>query len=252
MIAIIGILASLLFPVLSKSKKKAQGVFCISNGKQLMVAQNLYADENAGWLPPNPDYQCPRMWVSGDMGKPGDATNSLLLIDPNRTLIAPYISRSPSVFKCPADKTIHVRTFSMNQAVGTKPLIRAAVDGPWLDGSHAHKANHPYYTYGRFADMVRPSPANLWVLIDEDPLNISDGAFAVSMSRPTSVLDWPGAYHNSAAGVHFADGHTETHKWLDARTSPGGRVSKGLHPQLPENPDILWLQQRTSASSVSQ
>lgn len=247
-ISIIGILAALLLPTLSRSKQKAQGVLCVNNGRQLMMALNLYAEEAGGWLPPNPDYQCLKMWVGGDMGKPNDATNAAILTDPSRSAIAPYIGRSPKVFKCPADTTAHVRTFSMSQAVGTKPEVPvAAVDGPWLDGTHNHKADHPWRTYGRFGDMVKPTPAELWVLIDEDPYNISDGSFAVSMTVPTAMLDWPGAYHNSAAGVHFADGHTETHKWLDPRTRPGGRVSKGLHYQTPDNPDILWLQKRTSS-----
>jgi len=40
-IAIIGILAALLLPVLSRGKQKAQGVYCLNNGKQLMVAMTL-------------------------------------------------------------------------------------------------------------------------------------------------------------------------------------------------------------------
>jgi prepilin-type N-terminal cleavage/methylation domain-containing protein len=251
-IAIIGILAALLLPTLSRSKQKAQGVFCVSNGRQLLLALHLYTADYQDWLPPNPDYQTNKMWVSGDMGKPTDATNTALLMDPDRSAIAPYISRSPKVFKCPADNTVHVRTFSMSQAVGTKPGPPAsAVDGPWLDGTHKHKANNPWRTYGRFSDMVKPGPSGLWVLIDEDPYNISDAAFAVSMTLPTEMLDWPGAYHNLAAGVHFADGHTETHRWRDPRTRPSGRVSKGPHVQSPNNPDIVWLQERTSSNTTT-
>jgi prepilin-type N-terminal cleavage/methylation domain-containing protein len=246
-VAIIGILAALLLPALSRSKQKAQGTFCVSNGRQLMLSLRLYADDHNDWLPPNPDYQTNKMWVAGDMGKPADATNTALLMDPNRSAIAPYVSGSAKVFKCPSDKTAHVRTFSMSQAVGSKPEMTAAVDGPWLDGTHQHKANRPWRTYGRFSNMTQPAPSDLWVLIDEDPHNISDGAFAVSMALPTAMLDWPGAYHNLAAGIHFADGHTETHRWKDSRTRPGRRVSKGLHPQTPNNPDILWLQERTSS-----
>ena len=249
-IAIIGVLAALLLPALNRAKQSAQGAYCIGNGRQLLLALHLYSADFQDWLPPNPDYQTTKMWVSGDMGKAQDATNTALLMDPQRSVIAPYLSRSPKVFKCPADKTVHVRTFSMNQAVGTQPgPPTRAVDGPWLDGTHHHKANSTWLTYGRFSDMVRPTPSALWILIDENPYNISDGAFAVSMALPTAMLDWPGAYHNLAAGVHFADGHTEIHQWKDPRTRPGGRVSKGLHVQSPNNPDILWLQERTSAKA---
>src|SRR5437879_6002412 len=45
-IAIIGILAALLLPAMNKAKQKAQGVYCMNNGKQLLLAINLYASDN--------------------------------------------------------------------------------------------------------------------------------------------------------------------------------------------------------------
>ena len=52
-IAIIAILAALLLPALAKAKHKAQGVMCLNNGKQLMVAWMIYADDNADKLANN-------------------------------------------------------------------------------------------------------------------------------------------------------------------------------------------------------
>ena len=67
-IAIIGILAALLFPALSKGKQKAQGVYCLNNGKQMIAALRMYADDYADWLPPNPeDGHSRNLWVGGDM-----------------------------------------------------------------------------------------------------------------------------------------------------------------------------------------
>src|ERR1041384_1721579 len=45
-IAIIGILASLLLPVLGKAKLKAHGLQCMSNHRQLMLAWRMYSDDN--------------------------------------------------------------------------------------------------------------------------------------------------------------------------------------------------------------
>jgi len=50
-IAIIGILAALLLPVLSRAKVKAIRVKCMSNIKQIEVAEYIYAEDNNDKLP---------------------------------------------------------------------------------------------------------------------------------------------------------------------------------------------------------
>src|SRR5579885_1639048 len=48
--AIIGILAGLLFPALSHSKARAQAIMCRNNSKQLALAWTLYSDDNGAHL----------------------------------------------------------------------------------------------------------------------------------------------------------------------------------------------------------
>ncbi len=50
-IGIIGILASMLLPVLSKGKSSAQSVACISNLRQIGIALTLYVQDNRDRLP---------------------------------------------------------------------------------------------------------------------------------------------------------------------------------------------------------
>lgn len=47
-IAIIGILAGLLLPVLNKAKGKAHSIKCLSNVKQLILGWQLYASDHKG------------------------------------------------------------------------------------------------------------------------------------------------------------------------------------------------------------
>src|SRR5438552_19010644 len=62
-IAIIAILAAMLLPALSRAKLKAQGIKCMSNGKQMMLAMHLYTADNGDWFPPNPDWNASLGWV---------------------------------------------------------------------------------------------------------------------------------------------------------------------------------------------
>src|SRR5437016_11008260 len=52
-IAIIAILAAMLLPALSKAKMKAQGIMCMNNGHQLMVAVHAYSGDNREFFPMN-------------------------------------------------------------------------------------------------------------------------------------------------------------------------------------------------------
>ena len=35
-------------------------------------------------------------------------------------------------------------------------------------------------------------------------------------AKSRNLVDYPGNYHDGAAGISFADGHTEMHRWVDA------------------------------------
>ena len=51
-IAIIAILASMLLPALGKAREKARGISCVSNLKQLSLANAMYADSNDDFFVP--------------------------------------------------------------------------------------------------------------------------------------------------------------------------------------------------------
>ena len=104
--------------------------------------------------------------------------------------------------------------------------------------------------------MTVPPPSLLWVIIDENPDSVNDGAFAVVMGTPGRLIstwqDGPATYHGGGCGFSFADGHSESKKWKDGRTVTGlmkttytRRFQYGF--SQPNNADIAWVQERTTA-----
>jgi prepilin-type processing-associated H-X9-DG protein len=212
-------------------------------------------------LPPNPDdgNQTDFLnWCSGHVNNPPEATNMTLLTDPKKCSLANYVGRSAAIFHCPADKSqqyfpvkkgpLRVRSFSMNQAIGTDPYMAGGtlpVNGPWLDGGHGNTRNGPYYVYGKFSDFVIPGPSLTFLYLDEDPYSINDAGFATTIATP-KWIDWPASYHNKACGFAFADGHSEIHKWVDSSTIvKNGNVGQTTVPK--NSADIVWIATRSSA-----
>src|ERR1051326_5819522 len=92
-IAIIAILAGLLLPALAKAKTKAQGIMCMNNGKQMMIAWKMYPTDYNDLLPPNADDSgAPpgHVWIVGHARYLPGATNPASLTDPKNNLLAPY------------------------------------------------------------------------------------------------------------------------------------------------------------------
>ena len=250
-IAIIAVLAAMLLPALSRAKSKASAVICSNNGHQIVVAVNLYAEDFGDWLPPNEEMATVG-WIGGNMQTP-DATNAFLLIDPQYAKLGPY-TRSPALWKCALDKSRwqgmpRVRSYSINEAVGTKLGKNQPVNGEFLDGTGHHQANQVWRTFGRFSQMIDPVPAMLFLIAEQDPYSIHDAGFGVDMNvNPTVMLDWPGWSHGNTCMFSFADAHSEVHKWRDVRTVNMAMAAVGQKSEgNPDNPDIIWMQQRTSS-----
>jgi prepilin-type N-terminal cleavage/methylation domain-containing protein/prepilin-type processing-associated H-X9-DG protein len=259
-IAIIAILAGMLLPALAKAKTKAQGIFCMNNSKQLMLAMKIYTTDNSDFLPPNPS---DGNTTPGDNWCPGEVNigaaqqfNPDILDDPTRDLLAPY-GASHVMYHDPADhrtglyqgtqaslkgtKVPQARDYSMNQGVGTDPYspgARLPVNGVWLNGGATNTRNGPWWTYGNESSWNDPGPSQTLTILDEDPYSINDSGWAVVAQSPKWV-DWPATYHNDACGFAFGDGHSEIHPWHDPRT----KVKNGNVGQLsvPGSVDWQWV-----------
>ncbi len=109
-----------------------------------------------------------------------------------------------------------------------------------------------YIIFRKYSDIQKPPPAMAWVLIDEREDSINDGLFQTDLKNrgPSArIVDYPASYHGKAAGILFADGHAEIKKWRDARTTPPltPGVLIPLNVPSPNNPDVAWVQERSSS-----
>jgi prepilin-type processing-associated H-X9-DG protein len=277
-IATLAVLAALLLPALAGTKPTTQAFQCLENQHQLILAWQMYAQDNCDILPPN-DYPFTtsvtrngsvKNWVFGTEYATLDAISTAILVNPQLTLLAGY-NTNPIVYHCPADVSFfpgttvpRARSVSMNSAVGTIWYSASSslpaggpVGGGWLgpEPFFTGGMNSEERTYGKITQMTKPGPSMTWIIIDENPTTINDGSLAVNMasSRNSILVDFPANYHNGAAGVSFADGHTEMHRWVDAFAknlsltgATGGPGSTSYMAPIPCL-DLAWLQPRTTA-----
>lgn len=263
MIAVIGILAALLLPVLDKAKFRTQALQCMNNHRQLCLAWRMYSDDNADqllfasenpWDPPTVN----AAWVTGTLDfNPANQSNW----DPDLTIkkspMWPYCGNTLGIWKCPADTARvavngeskpRVRSMSMNiflggwgGTYGNWDLVMGRV---WSD----------FRIYRKQQDLFNPGPATIFVFLDMRQDSIDMGNFATKMAgwpnqtASYGFFDLPGYLHHYAGELSFADGHSEIRKWRDSRTMPPLNPQGFVDDQFssPDNQDVAWLQERTT------
>jgi prepilin-type processing-associated H-X9-DG protein len=242
-IGVLLLLCLLLTPAPARTRVTDHASQCRNNLRQLIHGWQMYAEDHRGSLPNCFD------WVRGALSYAVnnlDNTNMNYLVN---SQLGPYV-KNPTVYKCPADmsqaleggvRLPRVRTVSMSQSFCEQSEGSLETDYP---GRYRH--------YLKSADMVLPAPVSLWVMIDESPDSINDGAFAVRMDPYGGIWqDLPSTLHDGGCCFAFADGHSEGKSWTDQRTRGLKITYSGFHSfpyglAEPNNQDIKWLQDRTS------
>src|ERR1051325_5802767 len=178
-IAIIAILAAMLLPALAKAKEKAQGVKCMNNSKQLMLAWRMYADDNRDNLTGGDAAGTGPAWVTGFMDFSSSPVNWDVNNDITKSPLWIYCGKSAAIFKCPADRSTvlnnvgarvsRVRSMSINGFMGGE-------DPANITGVNAGA----FRVFSKLAQVTEPS--KMMTFLDEREDSINNGWFGVNTS----------------------------------------------------------------------
>jgi prepilin-type N-terminal cleavage/methylation domain-containing protein len=244
-IAIIAILAAMLLPALTRAKLKATQAACLSNQKQLAIAFQLYATDNADkivgygkgggfWDPVVSGVTAP--WTS--------AANSdiamKMVVDALKSANNPLFSGAPNpgVYHCPGDLRFRNKPgsgWAYDSYSKTENITGEKNSSGTFWGAPA--------VYEKIAQIK--NPAQTFVFIEDcDNRGYNNGSWTINWNvGPPSSFSWvdaPAIYHGNVGTFGFADSHAESHKWLNGDLIAYGKgVANGTvtpsssHPSFP-------------------
>jgi len=227
-ISIIALLMAVLLPALTKARKAAKRVVCMSNMKQLIAAWMVYAENNDGKIVNGGQHPVPITDAANAMTEPYWCTGFHTTADPgldwniggfwgpdeyctSGTPVLTYDQRveklkegalyryllNPKVYRCPEGaKDLH-RTYSIPSSMNGHNSLAAA--------------NEEGQVFKR-TGQIKGSAQRL-VFIEE--VRMTPDALEVLANNPwwPDYPDWPGVIHDNGATVGMADGHCDLWKW---------------------------------------
>ncbi len=214
-IAVLGILAALLLPTISRSKARALQTQCLSQTKQLALALQMYTQDNSDSMPwPNWGRKFQGWLYTPIGGLPPDPSNPPEAVYAGGTLWN-YI-KSVKIYWCPTDYT-NTPYFPERLEKLSSYIFNGGVMGYYIEppASKTHKLGG-----------MNPSAYATWEPSDNPPYDpahvFNDGA---SFPRPD---EGPSQRHGSGCNVSSFDGHAQLLKLND------------FQQEQNENPGPLW------------
>lgn len=149
------------------------------------------------------------------------------------SLMGNYVAKSLNIFVCPADNKLsnlqrplgwqnRIRTCAMNGAMGDGSKWFGLKSDGTPNGGHTGEWL-TFYNAQTMSALHSPGPSDCWVVMDEHPNSDDDATFFVAPANAngsgTSWTELPGSLHANSAGIVYADGHSELHKWLGSVTT---------------------------------
>ncbi|WDE97558.1 type II secretion system protein [Lentisphaera profundi] len=209
-VAIIGILASLLLPVLGKARKTARTAVCVSNMKQISTASYLYLDDNLDTFPGyyihggQAHNSLPMYSLVGVKGKQGG-----YVYEPEYKMVNPYLGdftgddRVP-VAHCPLDEKPLNSAFSGDttyDAIGSSYGLNSRTNTDLkIGGLDADGNNKGQYTGVSLSEISTASSEMVMAL------EVNAWHFATAGSANIWSTGWHG---NNKYTMAFIDGHVK-------------------------------------------
>src|SRR5688572_9030632 len=244
----------LLRPMVARMKGRTSVVQCVNNARQLVLAAQVYAEDNNDlWpanglsalalnLPPSPNY-VPRLWVeSWEASNITSQEQADAMVSEKFSLLARYLPNK-KVLLCPEERTPsgsgtrrvwRTRSFGMNQFVGWTPDI-------YTSATYHGEPNSSSEVFKKTATTKKPG--DIFLFGEIHPYSICYPAFGThprwtSAGQPMGAnlsFHVPGNNHGRSTVFSMADGHAEVRRWRSARFND---PYSGDRP-MPEN-DPNW------------
>ena len=196
-IAIIAILLSVIVPALKRVKEQGKRAVCLNNLRQMMLAWNLYAENNGSRIVSgntslgtfNKDNACWAYWAGHG------ATEQQKIRGLEDGLLYPYCDNT-QMYRCPTGLIDEIITYAI------------------VDSMNGYDAIPGAREIIRSKAQIR-SPGQQAVFLDEGRLSPASWTIWYNEERWWDQIT---ARHGNGTNFSFADGHAEYWKWTNQQT----------------------------------
>lgn len=222
-IAIIGLLAALLFPAVSAAKKYARRTTCLDNEKQISLGVHMYADDHHDVLAPLSTNHAPNVWTD------------------YKTWMKSYVglhgpsSPRDTLFACPADTFYYTDAYADSCVFQSRHSQSNFNYSSYVFNAGNLRSDYPYTNSfpgiaGKKADSIRHPTRT--ILVTEWP-----APKPYSWHQPRRLSPGAVGVSNAKNLVSFVDGHVN---YIKMYWNPDTPNREGWQYDPPEIYDYQW------------